>query len=134
MTRPEPQDDRLRLDKYLWCARFYKTRALAAQAASGGKVKVNGERVKAAHALRVGDRLTLSSPEETRDVDVLALPGRRGPAAEAQACYAETPASVARRTAYREQRRLADMSRPQSDTRPDKRERRQLERLRRGQG
>ena len=134
MTSPEKQQDRHRVDKWLWCTRFYKTRALASQAVTGGKAKVNGDRVRPAHSIRVGDRLTLSIQDETIDIEVLALPTRRGPASEAQACYAETPESLQRKAIFREQRRVADMSRPRSDTRPDKRERRQLEKLRRGQG
>lgn len=128
-----PAGDRHRLDQWLWFARFYKTRSLATAAVTGGKVKVNGERVKPAHAVRVGDRLGLTIQQESLDVEVLAIPARRGPASEAQACYAESPDSVKRRTLFREQRRVADMSRPQSDTRPDKRERRLLDKLRRGQ-
>lgn len=129
----DAQDDRRRVDKWLWCARFFKTRALAARAVTGGKVKVNGERVKPAHGLRVGELVSVSIGQETSEVTVLGLPASRGPAKDAQACYAETAQSVARRSAFREQRRVADLSRPRSDNRPDKRERRQLEKLRRGQ-
>jgi ribosome-associated heat shock protein Hsp15 len=129
----EDSTGRHRLDRWLWFARFFKTRALATQAVSGGRVKVNGERVKPAHDVRVSDRLTLNVQYDTLDVQVLAIPARRGPASEAQACYAETPESVQRRAASREQRRLANLSRPQPDTRPDKRERRQLDKLRRQQ-
>jgi len=130
---PEESADRHRLDQWLWFARFYKTRSLAAGAVTGGRVKVNGERAKPAHAVRVGDRLSITSQQESSDIEVRDLPARRGPASEAQACYAESPESVKRRAAHREQRRLAEMSRPQSDTRPDKRERRLLDKLRRGQ-
>ena len=133
MKDPEESADRHRLDQWLWFARFYKTRSLAAGAVTGGRVKVNGERAKPAHAVRVGDRLSITSQQESSDIEVRDLPARRGPASEAQACYAESPESVKRRAAHREQRRLAEMSRPQSDTRPDKRERRLLDKLRRGQ-
>jgi ribosome-associated heat shock protein Hsp15 len=129
----DSQQERHRLDKWLWCARFYRTRALATQAVGGGKVKVNGERVKPAHDLRVGDRLSLSRNAEIVDVDVQAFPERRGSAGVAMACYAETAASLERKARNREQRRLASLTRPRPDTKPDKRERRQLERLRRGQ-
>ena len=121
------------MDRWLWFARFFKTRSLAAAAVTGGKVKVNGERVKPAHAVRVGDRLAVTIQQDTLQVDVLAIPARRGPASEAQACYAESADSVKQRANHREQRRLAEMSRPQSDTRPDKRQRRLLDKLRRGQ-
>jgi ribosome-associated heat shock protein Hsp15 len=125
------QSNRHRLDKWLWCARFYKSRALATEAVAGGKVKVNGERVKPAHAVRVGDKLTISIQEFISEVAVLSLPDRRGPASAARTCYAETAASVERRAKHQELHRLADLSRPRPDTRPDKRERRQLQRLRR---
>ncbi len=125
--------ERHRLDKWLWCVRFYKTRALATAAVTGGKVKVNGERVKPAHDIRVGDRLTLSIQNDSTDVDVVGFVARRGSASDAQACYTETPESLARRAKNQEQRRLANLSRPQPDKRPDKRERRQLTKLHRGQ-
>ena len=80
-----------------------------------------------------GDRLTLTLGQQTLDIDVLAIPVRRGPASEAQACYAQTPESLRRNTVLREQHRLAALSRPRPDTRPDKRERRQLDKLRRKQ-
>jgi ribosome-associated heat shock protein Hsp15 len=129
----DPDRSRHRLDKWLWCTRFFKTRGLATQAVNGGKVHVNGERTKAAHDLRVGDRLALSIHGSTAEIEVLGFPVRRGPAPEAQSFYAETPESVGRRAKLREQHRLADMSRPRPDSRPDKRERRQLSRVRRGQ-
>jgi ribosome-associated heat shock protein Hsp15 len=125
---------RHRLDKWLWCTRFFKTRAQATQAVSGGKVHVNGERVKPAHSLRVGDRLSLSIQGATADLDVLGFPVRRGPATEARSHYTETPESSERRIKLREQHRLADMSRPRPDTRPDKRDRRRLQKFRREQG
>jgi ribosome-associated heat shock protein Hsp15 len=126
--------ERHRLDRWLWFARFYKTRSLATQAVTSGRVKVNDARVKPAHEVRVGDRLSLSLDRDPLELDVLALPQRRGPAPEAQACYAETAASSARRALSREQHRLAAMNDPQPDARPDKRERRLLDRLRRQQG
>jgi len=126
--------NRHRLDKWLWCVRFFKSRALATQSVAGGRVKVNGERVKPAHDLHPDDRLTISTKERTIEVEVLALPLRRGTAAAAALCYVETPPSLERRARHQDQRRLAGLSRPRPDTRPDKRERRQLEKLRRGQG
>lgn len=127
-------DEPLRLDKWLWHARFFKTRSLATAAVTGGKVKADGERVKPAHAVHVGDRLSVSIGEHSIDIDVLAIPERRGSASDAQRCYAETPTSAERSARYREQRRLVNLSRPRPETRPDKRERRQLDQLRRRQG
>jgi ribosome-associated heat shock protein Hsp15 len=123
-----------RLDKWLWHSRFFKTRSLATDAVTGGKVKVNDDRVKPAHSVRVGDRLTLTIGQQSLEVDVVRIPVRRGPASEAQACYMQTPESVQRNAVLKDQHRLAALSRPRSDTRPDKRERRQLDKLRRNQG
>ena len=125
--------DNQRLDKWLWQARFYKTRSLATAAINGGKVHLNAERVKPAHRVRIGDALSLSLQGIVAEFAVLALPLRRGPAAEAQACFAETPASAERRAKLREQQRLAEASRPRPDARPDKRDRRRLMRLQRDQ-
>ncbi len=122
-----------RLDKWLWHARFYKTRSLATAAINGGKVHLNAERVKPAHRVRIGDRLSLSLGGLVAEFEVLGLPLRRGPASEAQANYLETPASAERRARLREQQRLADVTRPRPDARPDKRDRRRLMRLQREQ-
>jgi ribosome-associated heat shock protein Hsp15 len=129
----EDRPDRHRLDKWLWCARFFKTRSLAAQAVSGGKVHLNGERVKAAHVVRVGDRISLNLEGTSAHFDVLGLPARRGSAPEARTHYAETPESAERRAQLREQHRLAQLSRPRPDTRPDKRQRRRLVKFQRGE-
>jgi ribosome-associated heat shock protein Hsp15 len=126
-------DNRHRIDKWLWHVRLFRTRSLAADAVGGGKVKVDGERVKPAHALRIGQRVSVTLGERAIEVDVLALPQRRGSAPQAQACYAETAASTALSARHQEARRLAALSRPQADHRPDKRERRQLEKFRRRQ-
>ncbi|MEO6185191.1 MAG: RNA-binding S4 domain-containing protein, partial [Steroidobacteraceae bacterium] len=86
MKAAPDQDDQHRLDKWLWHVRFFKTRSLAALAIGGGKVKVAGARVKPAHRVRIGERLSISSGEQLIEVDVLRLPVRRGPAPEARAC------------------------------------------------
>jgi ribosome-associated heat shock protein Hsp15 len=122
-----------RLDKWLWYCRFYKTRSLATAAIAGGKVHLNAERVKPAHRVRIGDRLSLSLQGIVAEFEVLGLPQRRGPATEAQSHFLETPASAQRRTALKEQQRLAQLSRPRPDARPDKRDRRRLLRLQRDQ-
>jgi ribosome-associated heat shock protein Hsp15 len=132
MTTDEKTDNH-RLDKWLWHARFYKTRSLATAAITGGKVHLNAERVKPAHRVRIGDRLSLSLQGMVAEFEVLGLPLRRGPAAEAYSCFLETPASSERRAKLREQQRLAQVSRPRPDARPDKRDRRRLMRLQRDQ-
>ena len=122
-----------RLDRWLWQARFFKTRSLATAAINGGKVHLNAERVKPAHRVRIGDRLSLSLQGMVAEFEILGLPQRRGPAAEAVSHYLETTASAQRRSKLREQQRLADISRPRPEGRPDKRERRRLMRLHRDQ-
>lgn len=127
------ESDSSRLDKWLWFARFYKTRSLATAAIAGGKVHLNAERVKPAHAVRPGDRITLSLEGIVAEFEVLGIPERRGPATEAREYYLETPQSAARRVQLRDQQRLAQLSRPRPDGRPDKRDRRRLMRLNRDQ-
>jgi ribosome-associated heat shock protein Hsp15 len=129
----EDDSARHRIDKWLWYARFFKTRSLAAQAVSGGKVHVNGDRVKPAHDVRIGDRLSIVIGGADAEFDVLGLPARRGPAPEARSHYQETPQSVERRTKLREQHRLAEMTRPRPEGRPDKRDRRLLVKIQREQ-
>jgi ribosome-associated heat shock protein Hsp15 len=133
MRPDDASADRHRLDKWLWRTRLFKTRALAAEAVAGGKVHLNDERVKPGHGVRVGDRLSLSLHGAVAELDVVGLPERRGPAAEAKAHYMETAASAERRARLHEQQRLANLSRPRSVTRPDKRDRRRLLKLHRGQ-
>ncbi|HUY83260.1 MAG TPA: RNA-binding S4 domain-containing protein [Steroidobacteraceae bacterium] len=122
-----------RLDKWLWHARFYKTRGAATTAVGGGKVRVNGERAKPSRRVAVGDRIELALDGVVADFEVLGFPERRGPAVEARAHYRETETSAARRAALGEGRRLAAAARPRPDSRPDKRGRRLLRRLHRGQ-
>lgn len=120
----------LRIDKWLWCCRFFKTRSLAAKAVSGGLVHLNGQRVKPARVLQPDDLLTLGNQADTRQVRVLGMPVRRGPATEAASFYEETPESIAAREAGREKRQMDRMSQPRPEARPDKRARRQLIRIR----
>jgi ribosome-associated heat shock protein Hsp15 len=121
----------LRIDRWLWCTRLFKSRTLAAEAVAGGKVHVNGQRVKPAHALRVGDLLSLSRQGYSFECEVLKLPDRRGAAPVAQACYAETDAARAAREKFAEQSRLVSaFAQPRSLERPDKHGRRELRRLR----
>lgn len=118
--------DKLRIDKWLWSARFYKTRAIAAKAVSGGHIHVDGCRVKPSREVKVGDVLEISKTPYTWKVSILELSGRRGPASEAAKLYAEDAASVEAREKLTEQRRILAASTPHSDKRPDKRDRRRI--------
>jgi len=125
------EQDRLRIDRWLWCARFFKTRSVAAEAVRSGHVRLNGQRVKPAHAVRIGDALTVELRDESeREVKIAAIPLRRGPAAEAAATYVETPESIERRRVAAEQRALRPVFAPPTVGRPDKRTRRLLLRAR----
>jgi ribosome-associated heat shock protein Hsp15 len=120
-------EGRVRLDKWLWAARFYKTRALAAEEIGRGRVQVNGAPVKAARELKPGDLLQLRQGLVQRTVQVLGLSTARGPAPVAQALYAETPESIAARLKAAEARRLgAEPAMAIEQGRPTKRDRRQL--------
>jgi len=119
--------DRVRLDKWLWAARFFKTRALAADEIGRGRVLVNQQVAKAARELRPGDELQIRQGPVTRTVVVVALSHLRGPAPVAQALYAETTESLAAREKAAEQRRLgAEPAQSIEQGRPTKRDRRQL--------
>jgi ribosome-associated heat shock protein Hsp15 len=119
----------VRLDIWLWAARFYKTRALAKQSVEGGKVEINGVAGKPAKAVKSGDRLRVARGEERYEIDVVALSETRGPASVAQQLYRETDAGRAAREAAAEQRRLvgADQAKPRG--KPDKRARRLIRAL-----
>lgn len=131
MPRPEHAvADSLRIDWWLFAVRFYKSRSLAAAAVSGGKVHVNGERVKPSRAVRPGDLVSLSRGALEFDCEVVALPARRGPHREAVLCYRESPASSARREAFTERRGLSAAFAPHPQGRPDKHERQALRRMR----
>lgn len=119
----------VRLDKWLWAARFYKTRSLAAKAVSGGKVQLNGRRAKRASNLHVGDRLRIRKGPFEYQLDVVQLSERRGPAREAATLYEETAASLAAREKLRAQRKAAPTFSFREGGRPSKKERRQLDRL-----
>lgn len=117
----------MRLDKWLWAARLFKTRALAAVAVTHGRVEVNGQPCKPARELKPGDRLRLRQGNEERLLDVLALSAVRGPAAAAQALYAETAESIAARERAAAARRLAaEPAASIEQGRPTKRDRRRL--------
>ncbi|MBB3176007.1 RNA-binding S4 domain-containing protein [Variovorax sp. Sphag1AA] len=125
--------DRLRIDKWLWAARFYKTRSLAADEIGKHRVQVNGEIAKASREVKPGDKVTVRLGPFTREVLVRGLSGQRGPAPVAQQLYEETPESIAAQAAVREQRRLgSEPALSIEQGRPTKRDRRELESARRG--
>ena len=122
--------DRVRLDKWLWAARFFKTRSLATEAVSGGKVEVNGERAKPAKAIKPGDEIRLRLGPYEHILIVRGLAERRGPAAVAQALYQETDASRQARERLTEQLRLAPGAFVYEEKgRPTKKDRRELARF-----
>lgn len=129
MTSDSAAGTGLRIDKWLWFTRFFKSRSHATDAVAGGLVHVNDDRVKPSRPVHVGDRLQITRDEVRFEVIVQAIPKRRGPAPEAQACYLETEQSVAARELRREYSRLAP---PAPSGRPDKHARRVLRDLRRG--
>ena len=129
------EHDRIRIDKWLWAARFYKTRALAATAVEGGKAQVNGERVKPAKMLKAGDALIVRNGPFSWDITVLALSDRRGPAAEAAKLYRESEES---HKAREEKAALIKAERQSNPVfvkgRPTKKARRQIIRFTREEG
>jgi ribosome-associated heat shock protein Hsp15 len=116
----------VRLDKWLWAARFFKTRPLASAAVSGGKVHLNGQRVKPGRGLQVGDGLRIQRAGFEYGVEVLALAERRGPASTAEMLYQESEASIRVRAQLREQQKLAAQAAPQTAGRPNKQQRRHI--------
>ena len=119
----------MRLDKWLWAARFFKTRSIAQQAIAAGRVRLKDERVKPAHEVRAGDALAVRVGELEWQVEVRALSERRGPAAEAQKLYQETAASRAERERRTALRRWSAEPAAGIKGRPTKRDRRRLEEL-----
>lgn len=122
-------EGRVRLDKWLWAARFFKTRTLATEAVAGGKVHVGGQRSKPSHAVRVGEILRVQRSFDECIVVVKALSERRGPAREAALLYEETAESVRRREELGEQRRLQHLAFLRPDGRPTKQDRRRIVRF-----
>lgn len=118
--------EKVRLDKWLWAARFFKTRSLAAQAVSGGKVHANGQRVKPARAVNIGDELVIHRAQQAFTVEVLGLSGRRGPAKVAQTLYAETDDSIKAREEAAALRKLQNSGLPTAPRRPTGKDRRRI--------
>jgi ribosome-associated heat shock protein Hsp15 len=119
----------MRIDKWLWAARFFKTRSLAQQAVGSGRVKLNGERVKAAHAVKAGDSLLVRIDEMQWDIAVRGLAERRGPAEQARKLYEESAAGRAERQRLSDLRRWGAEPALRLKGRPTKRDRRLLEKL-----
>src|SRR5688572_24479472 len=127
----DERDDSLRIDRWLWCARFFKSRSAAAEAVRAGHVRLNGQRVKSAHAVKIGDALQVELPRAPeRDITIAAIPARRGPAPEAATAYVESPESIARRQKAAEERAARTSYLPPTAGKPDKRTRRLLLRAR----
>ena len=118
--------NRVRIDKWLWAARFFKTRSLAADAVDGAKILVNGERVKPAKALKAGDALVVRNGQIVWELTVAALSERRGSATEAVKLYNESESSRLARAEKSEQLKVERRSNPFPDGRPTKRQRRQI--------
>jgi len=130
----ESQPAKVRLDRWLWAARFFKTRRLSVEAIKGGKVEVDGVPAKPARDVSPGQRVKVRKGAFTFEVVVRDVANQRGPAKVAEQLYEETPESVAAREKVREQQRMNAAFVPRPDHRPDKRSRRELARVKRGGG
>lgn len=123
--------NKIRADKWLWAARFFRTRSLAKEAIESGKVQMNGSKIKVSRELQVGDTLTIRQGHATRleekTITILALSDNRGNATIAATLYQESEESQAQRAFFAEQRKLMNLARP--DSKPDKKQRRDLQKL-----
>jgi ribosome-associated heat shock protein Hsp15 len=128
--RTEEGPGTARIDRWLFGVRLFKSRSMATQAVTGGKVHVNGDRVKPSREVRAGDVVTFVRSSVEFECTVLAIPARRGPAAEAARCYVESPASETRRKEFAQRMKIASGLTPRPDQRPDKHGRQALRRLR----
>ena len=129
MTQEKSSLEKMRLDKWLWAARFFKTRSLATEAVDQGRVKFNGDRVKPSREIKLGDRLDIQQGEEAWEVTVRMLSMQRGPAPVAQQLYEEAPGSLARRQQMAAERKLSVSPTAGIRGRPTKRDRRQIHRF-----
>jgi len=118
--------DSLRIDRWLWYTRFYKTRSLATSAVSGGHIRINGERVKPGRYVAHGDIIDLVRNQLAYRLTVLAIPDRRGPAAEARLCYSESEDDILARERVQAELRRDRLQMPRTPGKPDKHTRRQL--------
>lgn len=134
-TNQEPQTlNKVRADKWLWSARFFKTRTLAKEAIESGKVQMNGQKIKTSKELQVGDTLSIrqgsATLNEQKTIVIKALSETRGSATIAQTLYSETDESIATRAFFAEQRKLQNLARP--TTKPDKKQRREIVKFKSG--
>ena len=128
-SNPAPEAPSIRIDLWLWAARWFKTRSLAKSAVEAGRVTIGGQHLKPSRALRIGDRLELERAGERFEIEVRGLSDKRLSAPEAQALYAEDDASLERRLAEREKRRMEATGYRAPDSKPDKRARRLIRAL-----
>ena len=119
----------MRIDKWLWAARFYKSRNSAAVAVNGGKVHVNKQRVRPSKLIQVGDKLKVTRGQFQAEIKITALSEKRGPASDAQKLYEESHESIEKRKFKNEQRKLLNSRMSWSNQKPDKRQRRQLRKV-----
>lgn len=119
----------VRLDKWLWAARFYKTRAIAKQMIDGGKVSYNGQRTKSGKIVAIGDHVRVRQGFDEKEVEIIALADRRRDATFAQTLYRETQQSLCTRTEHALARKQGILSSPAGDTKPDKKQRRKIRQL-----
>jgi ribosome-associated heat shock protein Hsp15 len=126
MTDSKPEMQKLRLDKWLWAARFFKTRSLAKAAIEGGKVHLGGHRVKVSREVSVGETLQIRQGWDEKVIEILALSGQRRGATEAQLLYRETEQSIARRESEAAARKAAGGMIERPASRPSKKQRRQI--------
>ena len=124
--KKEKSSEEVRLDKWLWAARFYKTRAIAREMIEGGKVHYNGQRSKPGKVVELNAELTLRQGNDERTVVVVGITAQRRPASEAQQLYHETDASIEKREKMAQARKMNALTMPHPDRRPDKKERRDL--------
>jgi len=123
-------DSTTRLDKWLWAARFFKTRSMAREAVAGGKVHLNGNRAKPGRSLNIGDELRIQRGEDVYTITIAELTGTRGPASVAATLYEESEENRSQREKLAAERKLAHEQHASRERRPDKRQRRKLIRFR----
>lgn len=119
-------EESIRIDKWLWAARFYKTRSIATDAVEGGRVHVNGQRTKASYRVKIGDVVTLTKPVYKQEVMVRGINNQRRPASEAQTLYEETEESAAQRELLTAQRKILSQGLPRVFKKPNKHDRKKI--------